>query len=88
MGQLVELAYRTDGLRSSVKWLRNLSGPLLGEYGLSAQSFHPKIGGARLYANVLERILNGWCPLAAMPIACRCWRAARSVLGAGLWLGC
>ncbi|WP_063788494.1 GDSL-type esterase/lipase family protein [Streptomyces chattanoogensis] len=34
--------------------------PLLGEYGLSAQSFHPKIGGARLYANVLERSLNGW----------------------------
>ncbi|MFE9534978.1 hypothetical protein [Streptomyces sp. NPDC006691] len=23
--------------------------------GLSAQSFHPKMGGARLYANTLER---------------------------------
>ncbi|MEU9946402.1 hypothetical protein [Streptomyces lavendulae] len=28
-------------------------------YGLSAQSFHPKIGGARLYANTLERTMAG-----------------------------
>ncbi|MFC0843727.1 GDSL-type esterase/lipase family protein [Streptomyces noboritoensis] len=27
--------------------------------GLSAQSFHPKIGGARLYANALERTMAG-----------------------------
>ncbi|MFJ8314054.1 MULTISPECIES: SGNH/GDSL hydrolase family protein [unclassified Streptomyces] len=29
------------------------------KYGLSAQSFHPKIGGARLYANSLERTMAG-----------------------------
>ncbi|MER5561175.1 hypothetical protein ABT071_21480 [Streptomyces sp. NPDC002506] len=29
--------------------------PIINKYGLSAQSFHPKIGGARLYANTLER---------------------------------
>ena len=29
--------------------------PILENYGLSAQSFHPKIGGARLYADSLER---------------------------------
>ncbi|MFJ6833468.1 SGNH/GDSL hydrolase family protein [Streptomyces sp. NPDC091209] len=32
---------------------------LLDKYGLSAQSFHPKIGGARLYANSLERTMAG-----------------------------
>ncbi|MFE9374714.1 SGNH/GDSL hydrolase family protein [Streptomyces sp. NPDC006711] len=31
----------------------------LGAYGLSNQSFHPKIGGARLYANSLERTMTG-----------------------------
>ncbi|EMF00729.1 hypothetical protein J7W19_25560 [Streptomyces mobaraensis NBRC 13819 = DSM 40847] len=30
--------------------------------GLSAQSFHPKIGGARLYANALEKTLQGKQP--------------------------
>ncbi|MFJ8199296.1 SGNH/GDSL hydrolase family protein [Streptomyces sp. NPDC096152] len=33
--------------------------PFLREYGLSAQSFHPKIGGARLYADSLERTFTG-----------------------------
>ncbi|MFI1202964.1 hypothetical protein ACH4VR_26605 [Streptomyces sp. NPDC020883] len=33
--------------------------PLINKYGLSAQSFHPKIGGAFLYANSLERTLAG-----------------------------
>ncbi|MGW4196173.1 SGNH/GDSL hydrolase family protein [Streptomyces sp. NPDC005004] len=33
--------------------------PILKDYGLSAQSFHPKIGGARLYANSLERTMAG-----------------------------
>ncbi|MEU2931068.1 hypothetical protein ABZ636_39695 [Streptomyces sp. NPDC007251] len=33
--------------------------PLINQYGLSAQSFHPKIGGARLYANALERTMAG-----------------------------
>ncbi|MET9357001.1 hypothetical protein ACWF8U_16080 [Streptomyces olivaceus] len=28
--------------------------PILKNYGLSAQSFHPKIAGARLYANSME----------------------------------
>ncbi|MFG2137802.1 hypothetical protein [Streptomyces sp. NPDC048650] len=32
--------------------------PLLNRYGLSAQLLHPKIGGARLYANSLERTLR------------------------------
>ncbi|MFF1839867.1 NocE [Streptomyces sp. NPDC058231] len=31
--------------------------PVLKDYGLSAQSFHPKIAGARLYANSLERTM-------------------------------
>ncbi|MDC0766185.1 SGNH/GDSL hydrolase family protein [Streptomyces sp. HD] len=33
--------------------------PILKGYGLSAQSFHPKIGGARLYADSLERTFTG-----------------------------
>ncbi|MFH8791986.1 SGNH/GDSL hydrolase family protein [Streptomyces sp. NPDC017941] len=33
--------------------------PILEKFGLSAQSFHPKIGGARLYADSLERTMNG-----------------------------
>ncbi|WP_190093499.1 hypothetical protein [Streptomyces melanogenes] len=33
--------------------------PILSKYGLSAQSFHPKIEGARLYANALERTMAG-----------------------------
>lgn len=32
------------------------------QYGLSAQSFHPKIGGARLYANALEHTMAGMSP--------------------------
>jgi hypothetical protein len=32
--------------------------PIIRDYGLSAQSFHPKIGGARLYANSLERTMT------------------------------
>ncbi|MFI6469842.1 hypothetical protein ACIBL5_06190 [Streptomyces sp. NPDC050516] len=36
-----------------------LDWPFDGRYGLSAQSFHPKIGGARLYANSLERTMAG-----------------------------
>ncbi len=32
--------------------------PIIRNYGLSAQSFHPKIGGARLYANSLERTMS------------------------------
>ncbi|WP_177240107.1 hypothetical protein [Streptomyces monashensis] len=31
--------------------------PLINQYGLSAQSFHPKIGGTRLYAHALERMM-------------------------------
>ncbi len=34
--------------------------PLLKDYGLSAQSFHPKIGGARLYADAMEWTISGW----------------------------
>ncbi|MGP3951549.1 golvesin C-terminal-like domain-containing protein [Streptomyces sp. 7N604] len=34
--------------------------PMLREYGLSAQSFHPKIAGARLYADALEGTMSGW----------------------------
>ncbi|MFD9487597.1 hypothetical protein ACFWBX_27245 [Streptomyces sp. NPDC059991] len=33
--------------------------PIINKYGLSAQSFHPKIGGARLYANSFERTMVG-----------------------------
>ncbi|MEU8976629.1 hypothetical protein AB0D11_47140 [Streptomyces monashensis] len=33
--------------------------PLINQYGLPAQSFHPKIGGARRYANALERTMAG-----------------------------
>ncbi|RKN10187.1 GDSL-type esterase/lipase family protein [Streptomyces radicis] len=33
--------------------------PLIGERGLSAQSFHPKRGGATLYADSLERTMSG-----------------------------
>ncbi|MFF2808804.1 SGNH/GDSL hydrolase family protein [Streptomyces sp. NPDC058000] len=33
--------------------------PLLNKYGPSAQSFHPKIGGASLYANSLQRTMAG-----------------------------
>jgi hypothetical protein len=33
--------------------------PVLENYGLSAQSFHPKIAGARLYADSLERTFTG-----------------------------
>ncbi|MEV3854948.1 SGNH/GDSL hydrolase family protein [Streptomyces sp. NPDC050095] len=32
--------------------------PILKDYGLSAQSFHPKVAGARLYANSLERTMS------------------------------
>ncbi len=32
--------------------------PIIRNYGVSAQSFHPKIGGACLYANSLERTLR------------------------------
>lgn len=31
--------------------------PIINKYGLSAQSFHPKIGGASLYAISLERTM-------------------------------
>ncbi|QPK46206.1 SGNH/GDSL hydrolase family protein [Streptomyces gardneri] len=34
--------------------------PLLKAYGLSAQSFHPKISGARLYADAMEASIGGW----------------------------
>lgn len=34
--------------------------PLLRNYGLSAQSFHPKISGARLYADAMEWAIDGW----------------------------
>ncbi|MFF5408556.1 hypothetical protein ACFY8K_37645 [Streptomyces misionensis] len=30
------------------------------QLGLSAQSFHPKIAGARLYADTLEAVLGAW----------------------------
>ncbi|MER6571638.1 hypothetical protein ABT288_37035 [Streptomyces sp. NPDC001093] len=33
--------------------------PLINQYGLSAQWFQPKIGGARLYANALDRTMAG-----------------------------
>ncbi|MDJ0345974.1 SGNH/GDSL hydrolase family protein [Streptomyces sp. H10-C2] len=33
--------------------------PVIRNYGVSAQSFHPKIEGARLYANSLERTTSG-----------------------------
>ncbi|MEU3228187.1 SGNH/GDSL hydrolase family protein [Streptomyces sp. NPDC006976] len=44
----------TDSDDPAVDW------PFLRSYGLSAQSFHPKITGARLYANALEGSLSGW----------------------------
>ncbi|MCX4981477.1 GDSL-type esterase/lipase family protein [Streptomyces sp. NBC_00572] len=34
--------------------------PLLKSYGLSAQSFHPKIAGARAYADAMEATVDGW----------------------------
>lgn len=34
--------------------------PGLSSYGLSAQSFHPKIAGARLYADRLQATMAGW----------------------------
>ncbi|MGW0704262.1 GDSL-type esterase/lipase family protein [Streptomyces sp. NPDC002867] len=34
--------------------------PILKDYGLSAQSFHPKIAGARLYADAMEWTIDGW----------------------------
>jgi hypothetical protein len=34
--------------------------PVLRDRGLSAQSFHPKISGARLYADTLEAALKAW----------------------------
>ncbi|MGW7822411.1 hypothetical protein ACWGLF_30860 [Streptomyces puniciscabiei] len=34
-------------------------GPLINQYGLSAQWLHPEIGGARLYANALGRTMAG-----------------------------
>ncbi|MFP3987140.1 hypothetical protein U9R90_06480 [Streptomyces sp. E11-3] len=30
------------------------------DFHISAQSFHPKIAGARLYANVLDDTLKNW----------------------------
>ncbi|WP_051805196.1 SGNH/GDSL hydrolase family protein [Streptomyces sp. NRRL F-2747] len=42
---------------SSLDWI-----PVLRRYGLSAQGLHPKIGGARLYANALERTVTGMGP--------------------------
>ncbi|WP_240661320.1 MULTISPECIES: GDSL-type esterase/lipase family protein [unclassified Streptomyces] len=44
----------TDSDKPAVDW------PILNNYGLSAQSFHPKISGARLYADALESTLAGW----------------------------
>ena len=44
----------TDSDNPAVDW------PILSSYGLSAQSFHPKITGARLYADALEGTLSGW----------------------------
>ncbi|MFE6127541.1 hypothetical protein ACFQ6Q_04595 [Streptomyces sp. NPDC056437] len=32
--------------------------PFLRDYGLSAQSFHPKLAGARAYANCFENTLQ------------------------------
>ncbi|WP_371792308.1 SGNH/GDSL hydrolase family protein [Streptomyces sp. NBC_01471] len=43
----------TDSDDPKIDW------PFLRNYGLSAQSFHPKIAGARLYANSLERTMAG-----------------------------
>ncbi|MGW1871588.1 hypothetical protein ACWCPS_39520 [Streptomyces mauvecolor] len=43
-----------------------LGWPTINKYGLSAQPFHPKIGGARLYANTLERKMKDmgiWQPV-------------------------
>ncbi|MER6316589.1 Ku protein [Streptomyces sp. NPDC001581] len=34
--------------------------PGLSSYGLSAQSFHPKIAGARFYADRLQSTMTGW----------------------------
>ncbi|MFJ9598019.1 hypothetical protein ACIRS3_35400 [Streptomyces virginiae] len=34
--------------------------PGLSSHGLSAQSFHPKIAGARLYADRLQSTMAGW----------------------------
>ncbi|UQA96708.1 golvesin C-terminal-like domain-containing protein [Streptomyces halobius] len=44
----------TDSDNPAIDW------PILNIYGLSAQSFHPKISGARLYANALEGTMDGW----------------------------
>ncbi|WP_250404373.1 SGNH/GDSL hydrolase family protein, partial [Streptomyces cellostaticus] len=48
---IVKTLVKSDNPSNDWPWLRN--------YGLSAQSFHPKIGGARLYANSLERTMAG-----------------------------
>ncbi|MFI1762516.1 SGNH/GDSL hydrolase family protein [Streptomyces sp. NPDC020800] len=48
---IVKTLVKSDNPSNDWHWLR--------DYGLSAQSFHPKIGGARLYANSLERTMKG-----------------------------
>ncbi|MEV7244254.1 hypothetical protein AB0N92_23810 [Streptomyces sp. NPDC093248] len=48
---IVKTLVKSDNPSNDWPWLR--------DYGLSAQSFHPKIGGARLYANSLERTMKG-----------------------------
>ncbi|MES9523050.1 SGNH/GDSL hydrolase family protein [Streptomyces capoamus] len=48
---IVKTLVKSDNPSNDWHWLRN--------YGLSAQSFHPKIGGARLYADALERTMKG-----------------------------
>ncbi|SCF62156.1 GDSL-like Lipase/Acylhydrolase family protein [Streptomyces sp. LamerLS-31b] len=48
---IVKTLVKSDNPSNDWPWLRS--------YGLSAQSFHPKIGGARLYANSLERTMTG-----------------------------
>ncbi|MHB9857884.1 hypothetical protein [Streptomyces sp. YIM S03343] len=48
---IVKTLVKSDNPSNDWLWLR--------DYGLSAQWFHPKIGGARLYGNALERTLSG-----------------------------
>ncbi|GGS74232.1 hypothetical protein GCM10010285_61260 [Streptomyces pseudogriseolus] len=43
---------------TSSRWLSGTLPRWREGYGLSAQSFHPKISGERLYANSLERPMS------------------------------
>ncbi|MFK0017117.1 hypothetical protein [Streptomyces sp. NPDC091027] len=64
--------FRAKGICGSPEAIHGLVGTLpdsdnpikdwlgLSSYGLSAQPFHPKIAGARLYTDRLQSTLAGW----------------------------